>query len=440
MKKLIVVALSLCALLPGCRDKKNGGAEATAPASSPEQDRVAALRTLALADPRGSSEVDRTILVLRLAAEKNPRKVDLWINLGRMWIAKARIASDPGFYLHADAACDVALALEPEQKQAIALKALVLLNDHKFVEARALAEAMLAKHPEEALGQGALSDAELELGEIDRAADAAQRMLDIKPNLPAYGRAAYIAWVKGDRAHAKELARLAIDSGGGKDLEPLAWQLSETAKMFWHEGDYEGADLGYDAALKVFPEYPHALAGKGRCALSRGDAHGAIPFLKRAYAKSGLFETGWLLADAQELDGAMEEARATREKLEKSGRVHDPRTLASFWATKNVHVEEAIDLARRELQVRPGIYTHDALAWALYRKGRFAEAKAHVQEATKHGTPDAKLLFHAGAIAIATGDKKEGRRLVARALALNPKFDVASAREAASLLAGTSES
>jgi tetratricopeptide (TPR) repeat protein len=436
---VVVLALSFLTLLPGCRDK-SPSKSTPSPNALSKQEPIARQKALALADSRGSSELDQTLLLLRRAAEKNPRKVDLWVNLGRTWITKARVASDPGFYLHADAACDVALSIEPDQKQALALKTLVLLNEHKFVEARTLAETVVAKHPEEALAHGSLSDAHLELGDIDRAAEEAQRMLDIKPSLPSYGRAAYLAWLKGERAHAKELARLAIDSGGGKDTEPVAWQLSETAKIFWQEGDYEGADVGYDAALEVFPEYPHALAGKGRAALSRGDAHAAVGLLKRAYAKSPLVEIGWLLADAEELDGAAQDAQATRVKLEADGRMHDARTLASFWATKNVHTDEAIELARAELERRPGIYTHDALAWALYRQGRFAEAKVHIEQATKHGTPDAKLLYHAGAIAIASGQAKEGRALVKRALALNPKFDVFASREAASLLSTSPQS
>lgn len=37
---------------------------------------------------------------------------------------------------------------------------------------------------------------------------------------------------------------------------------------------------------------------------------------------------------------------------------------------------EALDLARKELEVRGDIYTHDVLAWALYKNGRAADAVA----------------------------------------------------------------
>jgi tetratricopeptide (TPR) repeat protein len=431
MKSLLAVFL-LCVLTSGCREK-GASADGNKPAPKQEDVRMDRLKALALADAPGSSEADKNLAILRIAATKNPRKVDLWINIGRAWITKARAAFDPGFYLHADAAADIALAIEPDQKQALGLKTLVLLNQHRFADARSLSERIVKDHPEEALAHGSLSDALLEMGEIDRAAYAAQRMLDIKPNLSSYGRAAYLAWVKGETAHAKDLARLAIDSGGGKDMEPLAWQLGETAKMFWHEGDYAGADAGYDAALAAFPEYPHALAGKGRCALARGDAKAAVGFLRRAYEKSPLVETGWAFADAQELAG--EDAAATRAKVEADGRAHDRRTLAAYWTTKNVHAEEALALAREEMSARPGIYTRDALAWALYRTGAFSEAKTQIDEATKHGTKDARLLYHAGAIAIANGRGTEGRALVKRALALNPKFDPFAAAEATALLA-----
>jgi len=56
------------------------------------------------------------------------------------------------------------------------------------------------------------------------------------------------------------------------------------------------------------------------------------------------------------------------------------------------------------------------------------------ERANRLGTQDARLLFHAGAIRIAAGDDRAGRRLVRQALDLNPHFDWAGAAEAQALL------
>ena len=91
-----------------------------------------------------------------------------------------------------------------------------------------------------------------------------------------------------------------------------------------------------------------------------------------------------------------------------------------------------------ELEVRGGIDAHDAHAWVLYRLGRFDEARAASDRATRLGTKDALLLFHAGAIRLARGGdagKEKGRALIEEALALNPGFDPAGACEARQIIA-----
>lgn len=43
--------------------------------------------------------------------------------------------------------------------------------------------------------------------------------------------------------------------------------------------------------------------------------------------------------------------------------------LALFWANHNQNLDQAQELARRERSARADIYTADALAWCLYKKG-----------------------------------------------------------------------
>jgi len=83
---------------------------------------------------------------------------------------------------------------------------------------------------------------------------------------------------------------------------------------------------------------------------------------------------------------------------------------------------------------RGDFQTEDALAWALFRAGRLREADDAARRATRLGTPDARLLYHAGAIRLARGDARGGRALIRRALALNPSFDAAEAAEARRLV------
>lgn len=444
-----LIAAVIAALLGACKDNPpapqaagssaqaaalSGSSSALASGAPGERGSVGSARLLALAKPGGSSPVDKEIEQLEQRIEQAPAKADLWILLGRAWVRKARESADPGFYLNASACADVVLDMQPGDKLALNLRALVLINDHKFADARDLAEQLLGKDPDDVMALGTLSDALLEMGRFQEATVAAQKMMDLKPNLPSYSRASYLRWLQGHTEGAKAAIRQAIDARDSKDPEPGAWTLVQAAVIFWHMGDYSGADKGFDMALQSVRDYPPALVGKGRVALAQGNAARAVELLEGAYKRSPLVETAWLLGDAKQAAGDGAGAADAYALVVKHGRLSDGRTLALFYATKDRDHDEALKLAKAERAIRDDIYTQDTLAWALYRAGKIGEARAAIDTATSLGTKDARLLYHAGAIRIAGGDRAEGEKLVREALRLNPKFDLTGAVEAQKLL------
>ena len=392
---------------------------------------------LALAKLTGATGADRAVTDAQEAARQNPQKDDTWVLLGRAWVRKARESGDPGFYVNADAAAEVVLSRAPEHKLALDVRGLVLLNAHKFEEARELASRIVERHPENPMAWGTLSDALLELGRYDEATEAAQKMIDLKPNLPSYSRGSHLQWMRGEVTRAKQTVRAAIDAGRDtkRDPEPGAWVIVQAASIFWNEGDLEGALAGADKAKERIPSFAPANVLAGRVALAQGDAHRAVDLFEKAYAASPLVETAWLLGDAREAAGDRPGAEKAWALVEKEGKRSDPRTLSLFYSTKNVHADESLALAEEEFGVRKDVVTEDALAWALYRKGRVAEAKEHIVHARRLGTPDPRLVYHEGAIRIAAGETVQGKKLVAKALEMNKGFDRTAAREAESLLA-----
>ena len=90
--------------------------------------------------------------------------------------------------------------------------------------------------------------------------------------------------------------------------------------------------------------------------------------------------------------------------------------------------------ARASLAARPDATGHDTVAWALYRLGRVHEAADEIVVAASAGGADARIAFHAGAIALAGGDVATGRTALARALALGPALDPIERTEAQRLL------
>lgn len=394
---------------------------------------------LAFMQPAGQqgapTPIDQQIAKLQRLLKAQPDKIDALVSLGDAWIRKARDTARPALYANAGACADLVLAKDPENKPALDLQGLVLMNDHRFEEARALTRSVVARWPEDPVAWGTLSDALLELGRTADSAEAAQKMMDLKPNLPSYSRAAHLQWLHGEIKAARESVRLAIDAGGdGEDLEPQAWVIVQAGMMFWNEGDGPGAEAGFELALQKLPGFPPALVGKARVLIGRGDGTAAAELLEKAYKASPLVETGWLLGDARELAGDAAGAQQAWAEVEKRGSAADPRTLALFLATKDRAHDEAAALALNERKVRDDQYTEDAIAWALYRQGKLEEALAASDKATALGTRDARLWFHKGAIELARGEAARGRRQIERALALNPHFDRSGEAEARKLL------
>ncbi len=432
-----LAALAL-ALIFACACRNEGKAAPPAPrasaaASTPDRLAPGAARALAFADPRDAEPVDHLIRAQQKRAQAPSINTDQLVLLGRFWIRKARETSQPRYYLNARAAADLVFEREPENRLAKNLVATTLLNEHRFADATTLARSVLARDAEDLEALGTLADALIDLGRYEEAKTTVDRLNDLKPGLPGYSRAAHLRWLHGDTEGALQSFRLAIAAGNDPTHpEPRCWALVQAAQVFFLRGDYAGADAGFGAALKDCKNYAPALIGSGRAALALGDTARAKSSLERVFAEHPTPEAAWRLGDARLAAG--DRAGAERAYAVVASASEDPRTVAQFLASKGRDLERAVSLARAELERRPGIYTLDALAWALHRAGRTGEARAYATKALRLGTPDPTLLCHAGAIEVASGNAAHGYALLERGLKLSPRFDAAEAEAARRLL------
>ena len=107
---------------------------------------------------------------------------------------------------------------------------------------------------------------------------------------------------------------------------------------------------------------------------------------------------------------------------EASGNLYN-RQQALFHADHDFKPEESYANALPEYAVRKDIYGAEAVAWTALKAGKLSQAQAVMNEALRLGTQDARLLYHAGMIADAAGDKASASDYLKRALTLNPQFD-----------------
>ena len=433
MSRIHCLLLSTLVLITGCTQQPAALTNAALPALANRESQA-----LCLASTGGKSTVELALAHAQSAVRLRPDHAEVWVAAGRDWVRQARLTTDPGFYVNVDGCASEALLATPGFVPALELRSLVLMNNHQFESARALAEQILARAPDSVIADGTLSDALLELGRYPEAARAAQAQMNAHPGMAASARAAHLNWLKGDTRSAELFIRDALMERNAADPEAAAWAFVEAGMIYWQKGDYAGADALFAEALNWLPEYPAALAGRGRVALAKGDAATAIANLTIAQRKHPLVETAWLLGDAYTLSGDSAHAQRAYGDAERQGRRGDKFTLALFFASKNRNADEALRLLDEERRSRGGIYVDDAYAWALYRAGRTHEAQRMSAQAMRLGTHDARLLYHAGAIDLANGERSQGRALIEQALRLNPGFDVAGAVEARQLLAPTS--
>ncbi|HLM00087.1 MAG TPA: tetratricopeptide repeat protein [Pyrinomonadaceae bacterium] len=379
---------------------------------------------------------DRNIKAAQGVIEKQPGNPTGYNMLAAAFMQKARETGDFSLNARAEESLKHSFRVAPDNYDGTKLQAALLLNYHRFAEALEAAQRARKINPRDHDVYGAMVDALVELGDYKAAVDAAQQMVDLKPNTASYSRVSYLRSLHGDTKGAIAAMKMAVESASPQNPENIAWSRVHLGDELMNDGQLTEAEREYDHALYLFPDYHAALAAKARARYAAGDTDNAIIFYKRAAERVPLPEYIAPLGDLYAKLGRADEARQQYEQVEfiekmggAAGETYS-RQLALFWADHDVRLDEALAVAERERAARGDIYTFDALAWCLYKKGRFEEAKTAVNEALRLNTRDARLLFHAGMISLAVGDNQKGADYLKQALAINPSFDILQAEVA----------
>jgi len=368
----------------------------------------------ALAAGSQGHAIDRTIADLQERAKRSPRRREVLEQLGYQFVARARVANDPGDYTLAERVATCIEEQSPGDGAALLLRGHALHQLHRFHEAEVIARTLVTKR-EFVLDYALLGDALMEQGRLTEAATAYQKMIDLKPFYQSYTRAAHLRWLTGDLNGAIELIHKAIDAASPRNPEALAWAYTRLAGYELQRGDVDRSMRAIDAALTVQPDYAAALLTRGRALLVLDRSGEAVLVLERAARLNPLPEYQWILADALRRERRDQEAASVERQLLASGSATDPRTVALFLSTRRDNPEHALALTERELTARRDVFTEDAHAWALAAAGRFDEAGAAMERALAAHTNDARLFLHAGVIAASKGHRADARRLFAQA-------------------------
>lgn len=388
---------------------------------------------MASSDEWVSTQKNGALLLTKLQA--NPNDVKSMIGLANLYILEARATANYQYYdMAAMKYVDDALAREPNNFDALALKALIHLSQHHFAEGLGIAQTAVRINPYSAFLHGIMVDGHVEMGNYDSAVISADNMMSIRPDLRSYARASYLREIYGDYPGAIEAMKLAVEAGMPGD-ETTEWSRVQLGQLYEYIGDLQNAEMNYSIALRERPGYMHAMAGMARLALGAKNYDKAIAYYQQADSLVNDFSFKEELVDVYELAGQKDKASAMANKVieemtknasaaatdESIGHYAD-KELALAYLKINNH-NKALEHALAEYNRRPkNIDVNETLAWVYYHKGEYVKALPYIQVALKTNSKNPILLSRAGLIYYKTGDKVKGKEYLQQALKNNPNM------------------
>lgn len=409
-----------------------------APALRSTLDTQPAARPGAAAPVDRAGSLDAAIRSAQARLERLPGDWSTWAQLGSAYVQQARITADPTYYPKAQAALDRSFALRGDDNwQAMVGRGALANARHDFTAALDWGRRAERINPYNGSVHGVLADALVQLGDYPGAHAAVQAMLDVAPGVSSFARASYDRELHGDVDGAERALQQAL--GQAADPADIAFCRFYLGELAVNRGDPAGAVVQYQTALAVDPAYQEAHGGLGKAYAALGRLDESIVEYDRAVRARPLpgllVEYGDVLTAAGHPDRAREpyDLVTTEQELFAANGVTDHLLSATFLAD---HGDPALALTNAEAEwaVRHTVHTADALAWALHRSGRDADALDYADQANALGGQNAGLFYHRGAIQAALGHPVAARDDLRHALAVNPAFDILQAPLARQLL------
>jgi tetratricopeptide (TPR) repeat protein len=392
------------------------------------------------------SPAEQKIAWARQAIAAQPQRYEAYNDLALALVRRARETADPAYYAQAEEALTHSFRLAPENLAGQRIRVQILLGQRDLAPALELATALNKRIPDDVLVYGLLADAHMALGNYDEAEHAAQWMLDLRPhNVPGLLRAAALRELFGDVEGALDMLAAAYQRIPVHEVEERAWILTQMAHLQLLASKLDTAHTLLQQALSLFPTYPYTLATLAEVRTAQKkyaeaidlwrQCYEAAPHPKYLYGRATVLEHTGRRQEAQRAYAAFEQQ--ARRVIQRSDNAN--RELVWYYADRARKPLEALRIARLEVARRRDVHTLDAYAWALHVTGSHAEARQHIEQALAVGIREARLFYHAGAIAAKLNDRTAAARYLQQSLALAASPEVsAAARQALARLQSAS--
>ena len=409
---LFVPALALgMATFSGCTQKKvraAGTVKTTEETASLDIPPLFA-RTGELAKAPDWTKTQEKVNELMLKIDKDPRDIKSRLKLVTIYLAEARITGEhPYYYPAVLKITDGILSMEPQNFEALTYKSSVLMSQHRFADAKRVAESAKKINPDNAYIYGVLVDANVELGNYEEAIRMSDIMQGLKPSLESYSRASYLREIYGDYPGSIQAMVMAVQAGL-PGSEPYCWSKKTLGYLYEQTGDLKRAERQYLEILEERPSYAFALEGLARIEKSRKNYDQALKYLDEAAAIMPEVSFHEEMADIYARQGLKEKSEAKFAEVvemlktdEASGHIVY-LDLAKFYL-KFGRYDEALAYGQKEYDARPdNIDVCRAMAEIYFRKNELDKANQMLTSATRTGCKNPELLILSKEIKNASG-------------------------------------
>ena len=356
--------------------------------------------------------------------------------LAKTFMNEGRATGDFSYYNKAALdLIEAVLTKDPKNFEAICLKSMVFLSQHRFAEGKAVAEEALKANPHNSFVYGLLVDAHVELGDYAQAVEMCDKMVSIRPDIRSYSRVSYLRELHGSVPAAIEAIQQAIAAGvpGREDTE---WARMVLAHLYEDSNDLPNAKLQYEMSLQNRTDYPFALAGLGRIARYQKDYPTAVAYFEKASLVMNDVSFFEELAEIYRLNGQEDKAatclRVTTQALladnisskKDKNLGHNADYELAIMYLRNNQPDKALAFARAEYNRRPqNMDAAEVFAWSLFKNGQTAEAANLIKETLRTNSQKPERLVKAGIIMANNGQQMEGKALITKGMSLKPYMD-----------------
>jgi tetratricopeptide (TPR) repeat protein len=388
---------------------------------------VAAPPAAAPTAPTTTDPLAREILGYQQRLRVDPGDWATWGNLGLAYVQEARITVNPTYYPKAAGVLRRSLALNNHGNFiALAGRGALEAARHEFRPALRDTRAAARINPYNPTIFGAMADAQTQLGHYAAARRSIAHMLQLHPGTPAFARLSYADELSGHVAAARADLRMALsDASLAADRAFAYYYLGE---LDLNHGAPHAALQFYRDGLTVDPLDTASLEGRAKAEAALGRISAAVrdfrTVVNRVPQPQYVLEFGELLQSLGRTAAAQAQYAvfATELKLFRANGVTTDLEPAQFYAD---HGNPALGLryARAGIRTRPFLEVRDALAWALHRTGREADALRVERSVMRVGMRNATFYYHLGMIERSLGMRSSARHDLATALHIAPYFN-----------------